>query len=279
MWANGRHDAPRFQRAAARSSIDRSWDVQGGASSTGDWWTARRRRIYSVASQAARDPLEVHVVQRDVWHPGRIAVGILLRHQPADVDAVGELDAQLEGSESEVHAEHVIRGSVRPGVGERRVQLRPAPSGVVEDGVVRIDHAAEIESDYAGQAAEEGEADQHVEGELELRLADVVAVAEQAGIAPAEPAQVVEAREIEASPEPAALRRAGSEAQVQLAPAHHPEGVDRVRLQVCVEAGEAGRGNVAAAQLDQQRGAADRSARSVAGGIPAIAEAHFALRI
>src|SRR5207248_6844842 len=170
-------------------------------------------------------------------------------------------------------------GAVRPGVGERRVELGPALSGMVEDGVVGVDHSAEVESDHAGQAAEEGEADQDVEGKLELRLADVVAVAQQPGVAPAEPTQVVEAREVEAPAEPTALRRARRETEVQLAAADHPDGVDRIGLEVGIETVEPASRDVAAADLDQQRAAADRSARSIAGGIPAVPEAHLALRI
>src|SRR5438105_10629494 len=209
-------------------------------------------------------------MQRDVRYPGRVAVRILLGNDPSDVDPVRELDAQLERPESEVHAQDVVRGPVRPGFLERRVQLRPSPPGIVLHGAVGIDHSAEIEADHAGEPAEEREPDQHVERELELRLSDVVAVAEQPRVTPAEAAQVVEAREVEPPPEPAALRRPGGEAEIEPASADHAEGVDRIGLQVRVQAIVTASGNVAAAELYQQRCATDRATHAVARGIPTI---------
>src|SRR5438128_7076548 len=137
---------------------------------------------------------------------------------------------------------------------------------MVLHGAVGIDDSAEIEADHAGEPAEEREPDQHVERELELRLSDVVAVAEQPRVTPAEPAQVVEAREVEPSPEPAALRRPASQAEVEPAPADHAEGVDRIGLQARVQAGVTARGNVAPAEPHQQRCATARGAEAVARG-------------
>src|SRR5438552_654781 len=118
---------------------------------------------------------------------------------------------------------------VAPSAARRCMQL--AVVLVIELRVVGVDHAAEVEGDHAGDPAEKGEADQHVERELELRLPDVIPVAQEARIAPAEAAQVVEAREVEAPSEAAAPRDSGSGARVDPAAADDPERLDRGGLQ------------------------------------------------
>ena len=188
-----------------------------------------------------------------------------------------ELHAQLEGPEAEVDAQHVVGRAVLPGVRQRRVQL--AEVAVVLLGAVRVDHAAEVEGHHAGDAAEEGEADEHVERELELGLADVVAVAEQARVAEAEPAQVVEAGKIEPAPEPAALRRARRGPDVEVAAADDAESLDGVGLQIGEEAVLAAGGQIARAQRGDERRPTDGATLPVAGGVPAVAAADFGLRI
>src|SRR5205823_14658753 len=98
-----------------------------------------------------------------------------------------------------------------------------------------VHHAAEVESDHAGDPAEESEPDQHVERKLELRLADVIAVAEQPRVSPAEPAQVVEAGQVEPPAEAAALRQPQGDAGVQLGAADHTPGLGRVCLRIAEE--------------------------------------------
>src|SRR5439155_24549543 len=80
-------------------------------------------------------------------------------------------------------------------------------------------------------------------------------------------------------PEPAALRRPGGEAEIEPASADHAEGVDRIGLQVRVQAIVTASGNVAAAELYQQRCATDRATHAVARGIPTIREPQLPLRI
>ena len=138
---------------------------------------------------------------------------------------------------------------------------------------------AEIEPDDAGDSAEEGEADEHIERKLELCLSDVVAVAEQPGIAEAEAAQVVETGEEEVAAEAAALgdsqRGAGGEA----AASDQLEGLDGIGLQIGEEAVAAACGQKAAAQLGDHRGTTDGAAGAVSRGIPTVGRIDLGLRV
>src|SRR3954470_11047660 len=236
---------------------------------------------FSTSGRLGARPLvdlsEVHVMQRDVGYPSGVAVGVLLRHQPADVEAVRELHAQLERAQAEVDAQHVVGGAVGPGVGKRRVEL--AHAGMVLRCPVGVDHAAEIEAHHAGDVAEEGEADEHVEGEVQLRLPDVVAVAQEPRVAPLEAAQVVEAGEEELPPEAAALRQAHRGARADLAASDDLDGVDGVGLDVGVEAVAAAGGNGTRAELREDGAAPVGAAQAVARGVPAVGEVDLALRI
>src|SRR5262249_22267320 len=162
---------------------------------------------------------------------------------------------------------------------QRGMELRIPMPLVILHRAVRVDHAAEVESDHAGQTAEERDAHQHIERELELRLSYVIAVAEQPGVAPAEPAQVVEAGEEEIAPEPAALRGAEGRSQEEPAAPDDLEGLDRVFLEPGVEAVVAAGGDDAQAELEQERGPPDRASGAVAGRIPAVGDANLRLRI
>src|SRR5882724_2915907 len=229
--------------------------------------------------QSAWDKLEVHVVQRDVRHPGGPARRVRLRDHSADVDPVGELHAQLERSQTQVDAEDVVRRAVRPRIREGGMELGVTMPRVVLHRAVRVDYAAEVEPDHAGEPAEQRDPDQHVERELELRLADVVAVAEEPRVAPAEAAQVVEAGEEESPSEPAALRRPGGGAGEEPAAPDQLDGLDRIRLEIRVEPVGAAGGNGADAEVRQERRPADCAAGPETGGVPTVRKLHLGLRI
>src|SRR5882762_117570 len=166
-------------------------------------WRSRGRRI---SGERVGDLSKVHVMQRYVGDPGGPARRVRLRDHSADVEPVGELHTELEGSQTKVDAEDVVRRPVRPRIREGGVELGVAMPCVVLHRPGRVHHAAEVEPDHAGEPAEERDPDQNVERELELRLADVVAVAAEPRVPRSEAAQVVEAGEEEPPAEPAALR-------------------------------------------------------------------------
>src|SRR5207302_132451 len=183
----------------------------------------------------------------------------------------------LERTEAEVDAEHVVGGAIGPRVGDRCMQL--AVILVIELRVAGVDDASEVEPDHSGDPAEERESDQHVQRELELRLPDVIPVAEKARVAPAEAAQVVEAGEVEPPSEAATLRDAGRRARVDAAAADDAQRLDRVGLQIGEEAVLSARRQIASAESDEERGAADRAARSISRRIPSVGAVDLGLRI
>src|SRR5712692_3211035 len=209
------------------------------------------------ASREPPGPLEVGVVERDVRHPGRVAVVVALRKQAADVDAVGELHAQLERPQAEVDAQHVVHGAVFPGLGRSCEEARFARVHTL--GVRGLDDAAEIEADDARDAAEEREPDEEIEREGQLALSHVIGVAQQPGVVEAEPAQVVERAEEEVPPEPVALRVTECGAGRYLGAREQPDRMDRVRLPVAEQAVRPALGQGPGTHGQEHRGTADRS--------------------